>query len=358
MVQTILEISPPWFRPKHYPSRRALVFPTGVSCLCLSAEDPEQARGPNADLVWADELGVIAGKGDVAEPLARVAEGLDTSVHLDHTQADSNTCRYPRSTHDGREHGKHARQSATLEPGVCRASPALYKGTRFEDQEIKGRLIDQAEGDWFGRFDPAKHVSESAAFKLGVPVEIAVDAGTSRHTAAVIYQTERVDRYRVRFKILADYLAVDRYSGENAEAILRLFREVCPDAAIHHVWIDPASSARTSIGPTAIGEYENVFGSRFVNPSPGGNVADGLDCIEAMLGRGDLLIGPRCVHLIDAFKNYHRAQRAGEWLDVPALNQSPYEDSMDALRYGIRGTWPDGRRPQPNLIRVPFNSVF
>jgi hypothetical protein len=185
-----------------------------------------------------------------------------------------------------------------------------------------------------------------------------VDAGTSRHTAAVIYQTRRIDKYRLAFNIIADYLAVDRYSGENALAILDLFREVCPGAAIHSVWIDPASSARTSIGPTAIGEYENVFGPRFVHPSPGGPVTDGLDSIEALRDRGDLLINPRCVALIDGFKNYSRASVRGEWLDVPAVNQSPFEDSMDALRYGVRGTWPDGRRPQPEFIRIPAHHVF
>jgi hypothetical protein len=245
-----------------------------------------------------------------------------------------------------------------LAPQFVDEITALYRGTRFKQQEIEGRLLDQAEGCWFSRFDPVKHVSDSAEFVWGVPVEIGVDAGTSRTTAAVIYQTERVDKYRVRFKIIADYLAVDRYSGENAEAIKQLFLAVCPNASLHNLWIDPASNARTSIGPTAIAEYESVFGSRFVNGSPGGSVTDGLDCIGAMLDRRDLIINPRCTALIDAFQNYTRATSHGEWLDVPALNQSPYEDSMDALRYGVRGTWPEGRRVQANLKWVHISKVF
>jgi hypothetical protein len=192
-----------------------------------------------------------------------------------------------------------------------------------------------------------------------VPVEIAIDAGTSRTTAAVIYQTERIDKYRLKFNIIGDYLSVDGgYSAHHAAAIGHTFYTLCPAAQLHHVWIDPAASARTSIGPTAMAEYERIFGSRFVDPSPGGSVVDGLDCIEGLLDRGDLLIHPRCVGLIDGLRNYARQARGGQWLDVPALNQSPYEDSVDALRYGVRGTWPEGRRPEPQFTRVHASRLF
>jgi hypothetical protein len=359
MVRTILDVSPPWFRPRHFPSRRALVWPNGVSALLISAEDPEQARGPNADLVWADEMGAWSRARETWHNLSLALRKGKTQAFVSTTPrriqtlvdivAQPTTVLSTESTLANRQH---------LSPEFVDQVLALYKGTRFEDQEIKGLLIDQAEGAWFGRFDPAKHVSESAVFRPGVPVEIAVDAGTSRTTAAVIYQTWRIDKYRVRFDIIADYLAVDKYSGENAGSILRLFGEVCPGAKPHFVWMDPASNARTSIGPTAIAEYQNVFGDRSVAGSPGYNVADGLDSIEAMLDRGDLVISPRCESLIEAFKNYSRASIRGQWLDVPALNQSPWEDPIDALRYGIRGTWPEGRRPEPDFHRMPASQVF
>jgi hypothetical protein len=237
---------------------------------------------------------------------------------------------------------------------------ALYSGTKFAEQEIEGRLIDQPEGAWFSRFDPVKHVSPHVEYVFGHPVEIAVDAGTSRTTAAVIYQTERIDKDRLRFNVFGDYLSCggDRYSSDHAEAIRDTFAQLCSGASLHHVWIDPASSARTSIGPTALAEYQRVFGARFVNMSPGGPVVDGLDTITGLLDRGDLVIHPRAAGLISGLQNYSRQARGGDWLDVPATNRSPFEDSVDALRYGVRGSWPEGRRPQPQLRRVHISKFF
>jgi hypothetical protein len=358
MVKTIRALSPPWFKPRYVESRRSLTWPNGVSALLLSAEDPEQARGPNADLVWADELGAWTRARDAWQNISlALRQGATQSLvtttprrieTLVQILGQPTTTITRESTLANRLH---------LSPEFVEQVLALYRGTRFEQQEIEGRLIDQPEGAWFARFDPAKHVSPNADYVPFKPVEIAIDAGTSRTTAAVIYQTERVDKYRLRFNIIGDYLSVDGgYSAHHAAAIGHTFATLCPAAMLHNVWIDPASSAQTSIGPSALAEYQRIFGERFVNPSPTAPVVDGLDAIEGLLDRGDLVIHPRCVGLIDGLRNYARQARGGQWLDVPALNQSPYEDSVDALRYGVRGTWPEGRRPEPQFAQRPHVS--
>ncbi len=92
-------------------------------------------------------------------------------------------------------------------------------------------------------------------------------------------------------------------------------------------------------------------------------VADGLDQIEVLMGgadrESDLLIHPDCTHTIDAFKNYQRAEGpGGEWLSHPKDPQHPYEEMMDSLRGGIRDAFPEARKPQPLLRRVPARRVF
>ena len=72
------------------------------------------------------------------------------------------------------------------------------------------------------------------------------------------------------------------------------------------VRIDPAATARTSLGPIAYGEYERVFGSRILARWPTHLVLDGLDTIELLLDTGNLTIHPRCVKLREAFGNYCR----------------------------------------------------
>lgn len=358
----ILAVAPPWNQPRWEPSKRRVTWPNGARAICISGEEPERARGLNVDTLWADELPSWAFPRQTWDlSMLALRQGTDPRAFISTTPrrvdvlirilSEPTTVVTRESTLANRLH---------LAPEFVDQILALYSGTRFAEQEIEGRLIDQPEGAWFARFDPAKHVRPDVDFVLGRPVEIAVDAGTSRTTAAVIYQTERIDKYRLRFHIIGDYLSVggDRYSAQNAEAIRDTFATLCPSATLHTLWIDPASSARTSIGPSALAEYQRVFGERFVHQAPGGPVVDGLDTIEGLLDRGDLVISSRCIGLIDGLRNYARQSRGGEFLDVPALNQSPYEDSCDALRYGIRGTWPEGRKPPLNLPRLHASQVF
>ena len=80
--------------------------------------------------------------------------------------------------------------------------------------------------------------------------------------------------------------------------------------------LDPAASAKTSIGPAVFYEYARVFGERITDRWPVHPVIDGLDQIEVMLGSAPseprILIHPRCIHLIHAFQNYRRAERDGD----------------------------------------------
>jgi phage terminase large subunit-like protein len=360
MVRTILDVSPPWFRPKYQPSRRAIVWPNGASGLCLSAEDPEQARGPNADLVWADELGawsraretwrnlsLALRKGSTQAFVSTTPKRIETLVTI---LAQPTTVVSTESTLANRQH---------LSPEFIDQVLALYRGTRFEDQEIQGRLIDTVEGAWF-RFDDARHVQPIAVVP-GLPIMISVDAGTSRWTAATFFQCQRIDRYRIRFLILDDYLAVDRVSSDNAEAIRAQFRQRFPGEEIDRVFIDGASSARTSIGPAALGEYQRVFTDRKVLPIWRRSVTDSLDMIEAALDRGDLVVHGKCGNLISAFKNYARQQVGGEFTDQPALLQHPSGDMLDCLAYGVMGVMgPEGRKPDPCEFapRIPYRRLF
>ena len=65
------------------------------------------------------------------------------------------------------------------------------------------------------------------------------------------------------------------------------------------IWcaLDPAATARSSLGPAAYSEYERVFGSRILARWPQHLVLDGLDTIELLLDTGNLQIHPRCTRL-------------------------------------------------------------
>ena len=78
----------------------------------------------------------------------------------------------------------------------------------------------------------------------------------------------------------------------------------------------------------------------------------------AMLAEtGDLKIHPRCTRLRDAFRNYSRQRRGGQWVDFPA-DGHPEEDLMDALRGGIRDAMPAGLAPGPRVHQVRASGIL
>src|SRR5262249_36369407 len=85
------------------------------------------------------------------------------------------------------------RISSTACPGPRKKSVfaiGLYEHTRLGRQEIYAEFLETSEGVWFARFDPGQHVSVQAEYNPVYHVRYAIDAGTSRHTAAVFFQVQ------------------------------------------------------------------------------------------------------------------------------------------------------------------------
>jgi hypothetical protein len=286
--------------------------------------------------------------------------------------ADPTTAIVRGSTHENR---------ANLAPGFFEKIIATYEGTRLGQQEIYAELLEVSEGAWFTRFDVARHVSEGAEYDPRFRVHLAIDCGVSRHVGAVFFQVlpgigsrassvgntgsdrnafpdARCPMRDARVQVFGDYHAEGLFSEANAKAIQAKAQELPCRGRIETVRLDPASSARTGVGPAAYGEFERVFGSRILARWPQHSVADGLDQIEILLDSGCLIIHPRCVHVKAAFQNYARTPRGGEWLDEPADPQHPHEDLMDALRGGIRDRFPEGRIEQPHLRTVHARGLY
>ena len=83
---------------------------------------------------------------------------------------------------------------------------------------------------------------------------MAIDCGLSRHVGAVWFQVRERDAHRRILSVFADYYAVDRTSEVNAREILARTRDFCR-GHLYGVYLDPASSARSGVGPAARGEF-------------------------------------------------------------------------------------------------------
>ena len=243
---------------------------------------------------------------------------------------------------------------ANLAPQFFEQIIAKYEGSRLGRQEIHAEILELIEGVWFTGFDgaiPGRHITPDAEYRAGLPVYLAIDCGTSQHTGAVFFQIRPMGNQRL-VAVFGDFYSCGSYSAATATQLHKHSEALPSRGHLDAIRLDPAASARTGIGPAAYGEYERVFGSRLMGRWPLHQVVDGLDQIEILLDTGGLIVHPRCKHLIDAFKNYRRAERHGIILNYPADPQNPQEDLMDALRGGIRDRFPEGRTPPPNLRQV------
>ena len=360
----ILNVCPPWCRPKYEPSKRRLTWPNGVLATAYSAEEPRRLRGPQHHYAWIDEpasweygeptfdmlmLGLRLGTNPqvMATTTPRPTKLIKDLVGNPKTIVTRGT------TYENRPHLAAAFFSEII---------TKYEGTRLGEQELNAELLEITEGAWFPGFTVARHVSIAAEYQTGFPVRTAIDAGTSRHTGAVIFQIipQRWGN-DPHIHVFADYHALDVVSAGNAVAIMKVAKEFSHSIP-EIIRLDPAASARTSIGPAAYGEYERIFGSSRTARWPSHGVVDGLDQIELTLGDKTkpprLLIHPRCAHLIKAFQEYRRTERQGEFLDTPLDPQHPAEDLMDSLRGGLRDAFPEGREVQKNIRSIPASRIF
>jgi phage terminase large subunit-like protein len=356
----LIAVAPPWSRPRFESSKRRVEWPNGARAVCLSGEEPERARGLNIDTLWADELGcwkraestwdlvMLALRAGI-NPQALITTTPRRLAVLRRILTEATTVQTTDSTFANQAHLPREFLTQIL---------SLYENTKLGRQEIYAEFLETTEGVWFAGFDPARHVSLEAEYHPAYFVRCAIDAGTSRHTAAVFFQVRNhPDSDRKRVTVFGDYHALDVVSHKNAIAIKELAHQLPCHDRIDQIRVDPAASARSSLGPAAYAEYERVFGSRLIGRWPHHLVLDGLDAIENLLDTGDLIIHPRCVRLKEAFRNYCRQRRGGQWVDFPA-DGHPEEDLMDALRGGIRDAMPAGVTPGPKLHQVRASGIL
>lgn len=219
----------------------------------------------------------------------------------------------------------------------------------------------QTKGLYFPEFDDL-NVSEAAEYQPGLPVHAPIDSGD--HTGGCLFQivSTQDGEYQVdQIHVFAEYYSKGRGARVAGQEFQAVAGQRC-GGKLDRPTTDPAGKAATSVGPVVLGEYAAVGFRPVPWPSYPGSVRQGINLIASFLqtatGRRDLLIHPRCKRLIEAFRHYERKKVRGQYRDEPADPQHPYEDMMDALRGGLHAAYPDGRRPEPKLIRVPARSVF
>jgi phage terminase large subunit-like protein len=179
----ILATAPNWFRPDYEPSKRKLTWPNGATALLFSAEESERLRGPQFDLIVADELAAWKDAQAVWDMamfclrLGRRPRWVVTTTPKPLKLLKSLIAREGRDVIVTR--GSTFENAANLPPTFLEEIKSRYEGTRLGRQEISAEILEDVQGALWTR-----DMIERARFRGEVPdlkrIVVAIDpSGTS-----------------------------------------------------------------------------------------------------------------------------------------------------------------------------------
>ena len=146
----ILAVSSPGFRPVYEPSKRQLEWPNGAVASLFSAEEADRLRGPQHDLLWADELAAMQNAQDTWD---MAMFGLRLGTHprwLVTTTPKAVKVLRDLLARVGQDvvltTGSTFDNSANLAPTFIEAIKRRYEGTRLGRQELHAELLTDTPG--------------------------------------------------------------------------------------------------------------------------------------------------------------------------------------------------------------------
>jgi phage terminase large subunit-like protein len=149
----ILRSSPPWFKPKYYPSKSLLEWPNGSIANLFSGDDPDQLRGPQSHKAWVDELAKMRYHEDMwSNLLAGNRLGSAPQVVITTTPRPLKLIRaLVNDPHCVTVSGSSRENLSNLSEVWKRTFLARFEGTRLGRQEIEGEILDDVVGAlWTG----------------------------------------------------------------------------------------------------------------------------------------------------------------------------------------------------------------
>lgn len=192
----ILRIADPDFYPKYEPSKKRLLWPNGHITLLFNATEPEELRGPQCSLFWADEVAAWKRASETWDQLmygfrlGRRPRGIFTTTPkpiklVRDLVSDRNIRWLPRmSTYDN---------ATNLAKPFLDTVIGKYAGTRQGRQELFGELLTDLPGAlWRLAWIEDQRLSRKHAPKLEeldkivVAVDPAVSVGEDSNETGII----------------------------------------------------------------------------------------------------------------------------------------------------------------------------
>jgi len=186
----LLAVHPPAFRPVYEPSKRRLTWPNGARAVLYNAVEPDQLRGPQHDLAWADELAKWRHAQAAWDQLqfglrlgARPRQCVTTTPRplalLKTMMADPDTVVTRGSSYDNK---------INLAPAFIARIVRRYEGTRLGRQELNGEILEQTPGALWNRItiDLLRRTKAPELVRIVVAVDPAAGSGEQNDETGII----------------------------------------------------------------------------------------------------------------------------------------------------------------------------
>ena len=196
-VQTMIEgesglmaCSPEAFRPRFEVSKKRLVWPSGVQAFLYSSEAPDQLRGPQHAVAWADE---IAKWNYAEETWDNLLFGLRLGERprVMATTTPRNVPLLGKLLEDKKvcvTRGNTFENGANLPDAFLAEIRQRYEGTRIGRQELYGELLTDIEGALWNRdlLDGCRISSIPELSRIVVAVDPPVSSGPDADQCGII----------------------------------------------------------------------------------------------------------------------------------------------------------------------------
>lgn len=186
----LLSIHPAAWRPRYEPSKRRLTWPNGAVATLYNAVEPDQLRGPQHDLAWADELAkwrhaeatwdqLQFGLRRGPQPRQCVTT-TPRPIRLLRTLIDDPATVVVR--------GATRENAVNLAPAFLQSIVRRYRDTRLGRQELEGELLADVPGALWSRerIDALRRAHAPTLTRIVVAVDPAGGSGDSNDETGII----------------------------------------------------------------------------------------------------------------------------------------------------------------------------
>ena len=235
-VSGLLGVYPAHLRPRFEPSRRQVIWPSGVIAQLFSAEDPEALRGPQFAAAWVDEIAKWREPERVWDMLQfglrlgdmprQVVTTTPRPVDiLKRIMADDGTVTTRVRTSDNAAH---------LAPGFLAEMEKRYGGTLLGRQELDGELIEEQSGTlWRMEWIAQHRVAEAPPLqRVVVAVDPPVTATKTSDACGICVAGLGPDG---RVYVLDDRTLQGREPQVWARAVIAAYRDYSADRVVAEV---------------------------------------------------------------------------------------------------------------------------